>query len=483
MRSLFSVLPENFFVPLASPNRVHYGSSLLIFYRLFQEQTGGVERSILVSKIAEYLAQQDAPLIEEVSLTEQQQVEPDLEFDMEVDEGDGESTDLEEGGRDPLRAAASRILRRLIEYGWLGEEILTDYTRMITITAHAKPFFEALLNTEEGSRTEYESHIVAIYSSICSDVAKENGHYAVLNAHEHLSRLIDSLKVLSQNIRSHYELLLSQSGDTEIPEILRLHYDQYLQEVVDRAYMRLKTSDNLSRYRPRIIQTINSFLEDEAWLGSTATALGLLRRENTQEARKRLTWMLEDIRDQLRLLDPLVKDIDTRNMLYARSSMESIKSRIRSDVTVAGRITVLCKALASKLLWSVKVEHHLHKLHWSGEESLYLRNQRAGSSGVFEHRPLRDTLILEKEEAELRLRLQKQLSPQKITRWLEEQLADRDFAWAHELARDQSSFIRTLYATLYGEGQVVHFPFRVIWEDELVMAAGWEFRKHGYRRL
>jgi len=478
MRSLFSVLPENFFVPLASPNRIHYGASLLIFYRLFQEQTGGVERGQLVSKIAEYLAQQDEPLKEEAFTDVLDEAAEEAGENPEEEE----ANQVDAGGRDPLRAAASRILHRLIEYGWLGEEVLPDYTRMITIAAHAKPFFEALLTTEEGRRIEYESHIVAIYASICSDVAKENGHYAVLNAHEHLSRLIDSLKVLSQNIRSHYEVLIQQHRGGDIPEILRLHYDHYLEEVIDRAYMRLKTQDNLSRYRPRIIQTINSLLEDETWLGKTANALGLLRGEPAPEARRRLIWMLEDIRDQLRLLDPLVVDIDRRNMLYARSSIESIKSRIRSDVTVAGRITVLCQALATKALSAEQAELHLHRLRWLGAESFYVRSQRSELTGSFQYRPLHDTNILEKEEAELLLRLRKQLGPAKIARWLDEQLGSRDFAWAHELAVDQPSFVRTLYATLYGENRANSFPYSVVWEEDMVQAAGWEFRKHGYRR-
>jgi hypothetical protein len=288
--------------------------------------------------------------------------------------------------------------------------------------------------------------------------------------------------VLSQNIRSHYEVLIQQHRGGDIPEILRLHYDHYLEEVIDRAYMRLKTQDNLSRYRPRIIQTINSLLEDETWLGKTANALGLLRGEPAPEARRRLIWMLEDIRDQLRLLDPLVVDIDRRNMLYARSSIESIKSRIRSDVTVAGRITVLCQALATKALSAEQAELHLHRLRWLGAESFYVRSQRSELTGSFQYRPLHDTNILEKEEAELLLRLRKQLGPAKIARWLDEQLGSRDFAWAHELAVDQPSFVRTLYATLYGENRANSFPYSVVWEENMVQAAGWEFRKHGYRR-
>jgi len=480
MRPLFSVLPETFFVPLASPNRIHYASCLLLFYRLFQEQTGGVERNHLVSKLAEYLAQQKESLNNEALLLYDELGESELPDQTSEEEED--SVQIDEGGRDPIRALASRMIHKLINYGWFGEEVLPDYTRMITITAHAKPLFEALITIEEGSKIEYESHIVAIYSSICSDIIKDNGHYGVLNAHEHLSRLIDSLKVLSQNIRTHYELLIQQHEGKDIPDILQLHYDHYLEEVIDRAYMRLKTSDNLSRYRPKIIQAINALLEDEPWLAKTANALGMLRREPAQEARKRLSWMLEDIRDQLRLLDPIVADIERRNMLYAKSSMESIKSRIRSDVTVAGRITMLCQALAKRELQAEQVLHHLHRLRWLGTASWYSKNQRAEATSSFLYRPIYDTNILEKEETELRLRLQNHLSPGIFAHCLDKQMGSRDFVWAHEIIQDQDSFVRTLYATLYGENRAPRFPFSVVWDKEEVQAAGWEFRKHGYRR-
>jgi hypothetical protein len=353
---------------------------------------------------------------------------------------------------------------------------------MITLASHAKPFFDALNAVESGGALEYESHVVAIYSSLCTDAAKDYGHHAVLNAHYHVSLLIDSLKVLSQNIRSHYERLMSENSDAEVSDILRLHYDKYLEEVVDRAYARLKTSDNLSKYRPRIIKAVNTFLADKAWMAKTASALALLRREPVEEGRRRLKALLEDIRDQLKGLDPTLDDIDRRNMIYARSSLEGIRSRLRSDATVAGRLIEIARAVVRDEGLSRRLSHRIHRARWFGKESRYNRWFREGASPVLRATPKLDALVMERAEAELRLRIARQLSPERIAAWLDERVDEAGFAWAHELAVDQEAFVRVLHATAYGEAHRLHFPYTVEWDQGLVEGAQWIFKKHGYRR-
>jgi hypothetical protein len=98
--------------------------------------------------------------------------------------------------------------------------------------------------------------VVAIYSLLCGDAVEENGHYAVLNAHGSTQTLIDSLKVLSQSIKGHYDRLTADTASSDISGILHLHYDLYAADILDGAYKRLKTSDNLSRYRPKIIKKV-----------------------------------------------------------------------------------------------------------------------------------------------------------------------------------------------------------------------------------
>jgi hypothetical protein len=67
---------------------------------------------------------------------------------------------LQENSPVNIRDRAGRFLRRLINTGWLGEETLADFTRVINITAWAKPFFESLMRVDNGLKTEYESHVV-----------------------------------------------------------------------------------------------------------------------------------------------------------------------------------------------------------------------------------------------------------------------------------------------------------------------------------
>mgnify|MGYP000945138490 FL=1 len=192
---------------------------------------------------------------------------------------------------------AARYLRELLKTGWMSEEVLPDYTQIINITVHARPFLEALAKVEGGMNVEYESHVVSIYSLLCGDAAKENGHYMVINAHAQTLALIDSLKVLSQTIREHYERLTDQEENKDIADILALHYTSYANDILDAAYKRLKTSDNLSRYRPKILSQVRDFLLDQKWLRSNAKKYAQMAIVPQKIAEEKLSNMLEEIRD------------------------------------------------------------------------------------------------------------------------------------------------------------------------------------------
>lgn len=194
-----------------------------------------------------------------MSLCRETILEEDVSLDeTPSDEDTGEPALFESGegaGVEPVRVQVTRFLRTLMAAGWMSIEILEDYSRMVNMTAWARPFYEAIGRIEEGLSTEYESHIVAVYSLLCSDAAEENGHYAVLNAHEATVALNDSLKVLLQGIRDYYENLDIAADEGGIASLLHQHYDLYAADILDGAYKRLKTSENLSRYRPRNSQT------------------------------------------------------------------------------------------------------------------------------------------------------------------------------------------------------------------------------------
>jgi hypothetical protein len=496
---VFTTLPDNFFSPLVGLNREHYAALLVLYYRLFQENARGLEREQVIRAFTEYLGQHRSALADEHSedpsligetgaggdsgnggaAEEVDRETPELDFGLsrpesgdETKEGaagekDGETTaaDTGESAGSWLRGAGDRalaniFLRRLISTGWLSEETLIDYSRVINITPWGRPFFEALARVEEGLKTEYESHVVAIYSLLCGDAVAENGHYAVLNAHGTTQTLIDSLKVLSQSIKGHYNRLSADAASAGISGILHLHYDLYAADILDGAYKRLKTSDNLSRYRPKIIKKVADLLADEKWLAESARKLSRNNSLPQADNQRRLQTMLEDIRDTLRAMDPLLEDIDRRNMLYARSSVERVKALLEPDSTIAGKLGALIKEIyrgkaakdAEGGELHYKLAHRLHRIRTLAPESLYRRYQRESAEFEREVSPT-DREAMERAEEELFIRLRRQLGVKRIGDWLDGQGGRERLLSTRDLVKDETSFIHFVYSVLYADSR------------------------------
>jgi hypothetical protein len=264
MVGVFGTIPDNFFSPLVFSNREHYAALLLLYYKMFQENSHGLLREQVIREFTNYVSLHKNNLLDNTVVPpEDGSVVVDIKEDVlflnaVIEEKEkGDHSDIENNDR----TIANKFLRFLITTGWLSEEVQPDFSVMINITPYSRPFMDALSRVEEGLKTEYESHIVAIYSLLCGDsnVLEENGHYTVLNAHSSVQSLIDSLKVLSQSIKGHYDRF-TDSALGDIRSLLHMHYDIYSEEILDSAYKRLKTSDNLSRYRPRIIKKVGELL-------------------------------------------------------------------------------------------------------------------------------------------------------------------------------------------------------------------------------
>jgi hypothetical protein len=466
---VFSVLPDNFFSPLVWANRRHYAALLVLYYRLFQENSSHLERELVVQKFQQYISQHRDTLAEENDETESPQEPSTNKEDVDSNLSWLPDVNTEMSPSDALendRALASRFLRRLIGAGWLSEETLADFTKVINITAYARPFLESLARVDGGLKTEYESHVVNVYSSLCGEAVKENGHFTVVTAHEEARALVDSLKVLSQSIKGFYDNLNADAVRSKAAQVLHEHYDVYAGEVLDKAYKRLKTSDNVSRYRQRIFRKIADLLHDDAWLDASASKYLRIRQTSQDECRQRIAFMLEEIRDDLKTVDPLEDEIDRRNAAYSRSSTEIIKAYIEPDSTIAGKMGVLIKALyGGNEPLREHFAHGLFRIGFLSPSTLVPRRRR--DEGNFTQEPSRaDIEALDQTEAEFFERLRKQMhhSPDRISLWLDEQGGKERSLASGELVDNEDSYIRFVYALLYGDSRK-NFGYRIE-EDE-----------------
>ena len=464
---VFSVLPNNFFSLLASVNRQHYAALLVLYHRLFQEQPrGGLERELVVREFMNYIALHRDSLAEEsddassggiessgqanVILSDQIQ---ELDFGNRIAEAAGAETNALTNRAIDERTLASRFLKRLISSGWLGEETLADFTKVINITAWGKPFMKALADVDGGLKPEYESHIVTVYSLLCGETIRNDGHHAVLRAHEEARSLIDSLKVLSQSIKGYYDKLNAEAIRAKAASALHEHYNLYAGEVLDRAYKRLKTSDNVSRYRQNIFRQVAELLCDDQWLDMSAVKYMRILQASREECREKLKTMLEDIRDDLRAVDPLEDEIDRRNAAYSRSSTEIIRAYIEPDSTVAGKIGTLVKAIhGGKPEAGSCIAHGLYRIGFLSPSSLTRR--RPKEEADFSVPPSKaDLEAVDQREKETLERIMRRLSIKRIGAWLDEQGGKEKLLIPTELINDEDSYIRFVYALLYGDSR------------------------------
>ena len=483
---VFAILPDNFFSILSSVNREHYAALLVLYYRLFQENTRGLERELVVREFMNYLALHRDTLADEAAIAEEAAIadedtasktaagelfsQPDTYADTSAD--DSEAAAGAAKTTTPVRVAderslASRFLKRLINAGWLGDEILADFTKVINITAWGKPFMKALADIDGGLKTEYESHVVTVYSLLCGETIKTDGHHAVLNAHEASRSLIDSLKVLSQSIKGYYDNLNLEAIRARAASVLHEHYDLYMGEVLDKAYKRLKTSDNVSRYRQGIFKQVAVLLADGKWLDENAGKYMRILQTSRQECREKLILMLEEIRDDLKSVDPLEDGIDRRNAAYSRSSTEIIKAYIEPDSTVAGKIGLLIKAIqGNNEKVRSSIAHGIYRIGFLSPSSLAFRQRREeGDFSAVSSRA--DLKALDLNEQEFLDRMKKRLSIRKINSWLDGQGGkDRILAPA-ALINDEESYIRFIYALLYGDSRN-NFAYIIEEDDEKI---------------
>jgi hypothetical protein len=201
-----------------------------------------------------------------------------------------------------------------------------------------------------------------------------------------------------------------------------------------------------------------------------------MRSGTINENRLQLPRYLEEIRDSLRAVDPLLDEIDRRNMLYSKTSSERVKSLLEPESSVAGKLTALVRALytfrreelapggetGKTAFLSEGFTHYIYGIRGFAPESLYRRHRR-------ETVPLKrqvfaaDEEALKKAEDELLERLEKHLSMNKISQWLDDRGGNGRILTAAELVQDEDAFVRFFYSILYADSRQ-NFSYRI--EDD-----------------
>lgn len=153
----------------------------------------------------------------------------------------------EEFQADDSRSRANRILRRLEYYGWIEVETDKSYVQRVNFKEYAVKIIKTLLDIADGKQIEYQGYIYTIYSLVKGTMDKPG--IVLMQIWENTDYLITGLKNLNSNIKHYIDDLTRHSTVAQIMDAL---FNDYITNIVDKAYHRLLTSDNVSKFRPEI---------------------------------------------------------------------------------------------------------------------------------------------------------------------------------------------------------------------------------------
>lgn len=445
---MFRVLPANFFVPLSSQNKTVYWDCICKLFSVMEHQLSfGVERDVLVDELEYYFDQSAAA-------------------DLAEEEFAGADS----------RGKANGVLRRLEYYGWLEVETDKSYVQRVNFKEYAVRLMKTLLEIEEGRQMEYQGYIYTIYSLVRGNM--DHPGVVLLQILENTDALITGLKNLNSSIKHYIDELTRHST---VAEIMNALFNDYITNIVDKAYHRLLTSDNVSKFRPEIMERLESRSRNRSYVEKAAAELTELQETDTDTARENVYRYLHEILEAFRNMDEILDEINQKNTQYQKAAINRAKFLLSGNEDVRGQLKEILMGIHEQMnreqldlggIYELEFLDGLVRIYSSGmldESSLYTpvegRKEFAPREMVSQEP---DPALRREKLRRLAEKMEQILSVEKIGRYVDTCLGDRKEMLATQLPlKDTEDFIRIIYVRLYGQRKNMRYGVQPLEEKEV----------------
>ena len=235
-------IPDTFWSLFRSVNRDIYIEALLCINEEYQYNNYFLTREVCIQVLGDMNARKRFKL---------QWEENETEFDM-------------------LETPSSRILNWLLKTGWLKR--IEDYQTLVTnivIPDYSAVFIEAFERLSSEDMQDTEIYIQNVYATLFSFKNDSRSNLGMLRtALVNTKRLNKALQDMLHNMDKFFARLLEQNN---YEDLLREHLDGYVEEIVQKKYHILKTSDNFYIYKMDIKKCLRDMREDEEWIEEIRT--------------------------------------------------------------------------------------------------------------------------------------------------------------------------------------------------------------------
>ncbi len=456
MANLFSVIPNNFFSPLSSFNKIVYWECICRLFSVMDRQLSfGIEREILTDELQYYFEQYNAAELEDEEFTEKDS-----------------------------RGKANFIIRKLEQCGWIEIETDKSYVQRVIFTEYSIKIVKALLEISDGKQVEYQGYIYTIYSLVRSKT--DNPGVVLLQILENTDLLITGLKSLNSSIKHYIDELTKHSTVAEIMDAL---FNDYITNVVDKAYHRLLTSDNVSKFRPEIVERLETRSKNPSYIATVAKELSALKEIEEEESRELAYMYLHDIIEAFRNMDDILNEINQKNTQYQKAAINRAKFLLTGSEDIRGQLKELLIGINEVVnkehmdlggIYEIEFLEGLLRLYSSSflDDSSFFSPVEGRKEfipkEIYNYEP--DLELRQEKMRKVAEKMQRMLTPDKINQYIIAELGSQNCMHASELPlQNVEDFIKIIYIRLYGQRK--NMKYKVVQKEE-IETGGFRFRDY-----
>ncbi len=316
---IFSILGNDFFKVLTGKYQNIFIACLEIIYGSYRtELSYGIDKDIMISKLCDYFEQNSSD---------------DIQFE-----------DDQDIFRDS-RSKANEFLRKLKSYGWIEYEFDNNGRSKVVMPSHSITIMQALTDITKRNEMEYQSEVASIYSLLTNEDLLDRPYPQVIKpVYDRTLALFTELKKLNTGIRKYIDELT----DGQTPEELMQHFFSYNDNIGSKAYHRMKTNDNVSRFRNTIESRLRDILNDEAIMERAVSGYQNIENENDRdEAHNKVIEIITSVISYFNSYDDIEKEIERKHSKYLRSAVNRAKLAFLNTNNIEGKLSTILRNLAS----------------------------------------------------------------------------------------------------------------------------------------
>lgn len=320
MNNLFECLPGEFFKPLTGKYKKEYADCIQIIFNTFKaENSYGVNREIIVSILENYFENDEEDMI----LEEENAVYSDA------------------------RAKANSVIKTLRDCGWIEYEQGENHQITVILFEYTVPIIESFNRVMKEEEAEYQGIISQIHAALQNQELYARPYELILKGvNENTDRLVSELKKLNASIRRHMEKQTNEMGAAQVLE----HFFEYHKNIGSKAYLRMKTSDNVSYFRSAIIEKLDEFLMSQSLMEAAVTGIMEIEQLTDRDAgRDAVLSMILDVKSAFYRLDEIIEEIDRKHARYMKNAVMRAKFLLSTGNNTEGKLLRILDHLVEEL--------------------------------------------------------------------------------------------------------------------------------------